>query len=61
MQTTPPTTPPIIAPVCLGLDAGTRLVVGVEVGLTVVPDVPVGLVLELPVGSDGGLHAVFTI
>ena len=53
MKAMPPTTPPIIAPVCLGL------VVEVE-------DVLVGFVLEavvdgeLPVGCDGGLHAVFT-
>jgi hypothetical protein len=61
MQATPPTTPPIIAPVCLDLGVGTGLVVEVKVGLTEVPDAPVGLVLELPVGCDGGLHAVFTI
>jgi hypothetical protein len=61
MQATPPTTPPIIAPVCLGLGVGTGLVVEVKVGLAVVSDAPVGLVLELPVGNEGGFHAVFTI
>ena len=60
MQAMPPITPPIIAPVCLGLGVGTGLVVEVK-------DALVGLVLEaavdgeLPVGCDGGLHAVFTI